>query len=123
MSDALRFNTGKPELGYIFTFPRALAAFAKVCMYGASKYRAYNYLRGAPLSQYVNCMSRHLAAWMSGEDIDTGNPDDPNDNGSGQPHLAHVVWNALALCEMALSQPHRDDRPCTVMDSQDAETR
>lgn len=111
MSDALRFNTGKPELGYILTFPHALEGFAEVCSYGASKYAAYNYLRGAPLSQYVNCLMRHLQAWHRGEDLDSE---------SGAPHLAHVVWNALTLAEMAQAQPQRDDRPHVVMSHQDA---
>ena len=99
--EAMRHNSGKPELSYILTFPRAVKLFARVCMYGASKYDRGNYLKGAPLSQYVDCLMRHLQAWWSGEDIDTE---------SGQHHLGHVVWNALCLCEIALAQPERDDR-------------
>jgi hypothetical protein len=113
--EAMRFNDDKPPLGYLLSFPRAIREFAKVCAYGARKYDHYNYLTGAPLSQYVNCMLRHLTSWHEGEDYDTGNPDDPTDKGSGCHHLAHVIWNALCLLEMAFTQPKRDDRPHVVL--------
>jgi hypothetical protein len=102
MSEAQRLNTGKPELSYILTFPRAAIEFAKVCMYGANKYERGNYLRvGKPLSEYADCLLRHLTAWLNGEDTD---PE------SECNHLGHVVWNALALCQFALSKNSIDDR-------------
>ena len=60
--EALRFDNGKPELMYVCTFPNALREFSKVCTYGGRKYDVGNYLKGAPLSQYVNCGLRHLFA-------------------------------------------------------------
>lgn len=110
-SQALRHNQGKPPLGYILTFPQALTGFAEVCSYGEGKYALYNYLKGAPLSQYRDCLLRHLMAWHDGEDTD---PE------SGCSHLDHVVWNALALSQMSRAQPNRDDRPHIVMAAQNA---
>lgn len=101
MSNAQRYNEGKPELSYILTFPNALRGFARVCMYGAGKYDRGNYLKGAPLSQYMDCALRHLTAWNEGEEKD---PESECD------HLAHFLWNALCLYEMAQTQPERDDR-------------
>ena len=99
---ANRKNSGKPELTYILTFPLAVREFAKVCMSGAVKYDRGNYLKGGkPLSEYSDCLLRHLTAWLEGQDID---PD------SSFHHLGHVVWNALALCQFALSGNSIDDR-------------
>jgi len=99
---ALRFNTGKPELNYLLTFPLAIYEFAKVCMYGGKKYDRGNYLKGGkPLSEYADCLLRHLTAWQNGEDID------PESECS---HLGHVVWNALAICHFFLSGNCIDDR-------------
>ena len=99
--EALRYNTNKPEMMYILSFPKAIEEFTNVCTYGGKKYDVGNYLKGAPLSQYVNCGLRHLFKWWNGEDRD---PE------SGCLHLAHFVWNALCLCEIALTQTKRDDR-------------
>lgn len=63
---------------------------------------AYDFADGcAPSSQSVNCLLRHLLAWQEGEERD---PE------SGQLHLAHVVWNALRLCQESIVRPDLDDR-------------
>jgi len=98
---AMRDNGGKPELSYALTFGEALRAMAQVCAHGAGKYSRGNYLKGAPLSQSMDCLLRHLLAWSEGEDTD---PE------SGQGHLAHVVWNALRLCQESIVRPDLDDR-------------
>ena len=98
---AMRHNEGKPELNYALTFGDALREMSKVCTYGAGKYARANYIKGAPLSQSVDCLLRHLLAWWEGEDTD---PE------SGQGHLAHVVWNALRLCQESLVRKDLDDR-------------
>jgi len=109
---AMRHNKGKPELRFIFTFPEAIRAIARVCMYGSRKYALYNYLRGAPASQYADCMMRHFTAWWNGEDAD---PE------SGLNHLDHFVWNACCLVQMMFSHggAERDDRPHLVMRRQE----
>lgn len=98
---AMRDNGGKPELCYALTFPEALKAIADVSTYGATKYERGNYLKGAPLSQSVNSLLRHLLLWWSGEDKD---PE------SGHGHLAHVAWNALRLCQESIVRKDLDDR-------------
>lgn len=102
MAEAKRLNTGKPQLSYALTFPHALACFAKVCEKGAEKYDRGNYLKGGkPASEYADCLLRHLSDWQNGQDIDLE---------SGNNHLGHVVWNALALCDFVLSGNCIDDR-------------
>ena len=98
---AKRYNQGKMPMSYILTFWNALKGVAAVSKYGEQKYERGNYLKGAPLSQYVDCMMRHLGAWWNGED---------NDSESRLPHLSHFAWNALCLVEMSITQPQRDDR-------------
>ena len=99
---AMRANSGKPELHYLFTFPKAVAEFARVCTYGERKYDRGNYLKGGkPVSEYADCLLRHLSAFLNGEDID---PE------SDCHHLGHVVWNALAICQFVLSGNCLDNR-------------
>jgi hypothetical protein len=106
MAEASRYNYGKPPLNYVLTFGAALRSFAEVCRYGETKYERYNYLKGGkPLSEYTDCILRHLVAWQRGEDLD---PE------SGVSHLGHVVWNALALAHFALTGNCTDDRPPRV---------
>src|SRR3990167_899492 len=100
---ATRHNEGKPALSYLLTFPHALEGLAKVCMHGEKKYERFNYLKGAPVQQYVDCLLRHLNAFYNGEDVD---PD------SGNEHVDHVVWNALMLAEtMRWNRDDLDNRP------------
>jgi hypothetical protein len=98
---ALRFNKGKPPLRYLLVFGAAVREVAKVCAYGESKYEMYNFCKGAPRSENVDSLLRHLEAYWNGEDYDTE---------SGCHHLAHVSWNALRLCQEALMSAGTDDR-------------
>lgn len=98
---ALRFNTGKPPLRYLLVFGAAVREVAKVCAFGESKYAMYNFCKGAPRSESVDSLLRHLEAYWNGEDYDTE---------SGCHHLAHVSWNALRLCQEALINAGTDDR-------------
>jgi hypothetical protein len=110
---ALRDNGKKRQLRYNLTFRGAMEGRAAVSEYGARKYALFNYLRGAPLSQYTDCLLRHLAAWHDGEDID---PE------SGLPHTDHIAWNADALAHFS-RYPNAnsvDDRPCKIMAAQEA---
>lgn len=104
--EALRYNDGKPELHYLVSFPSAAEALASVCKYGEGKYSAYNYLKGAPLSQYLSSGLRHLFAFWRGEDRD---PE------SGCSHLGHFLWNTVMLVEMWHSRSDLDDRPHVVL--------
>jgi hypothetical protein len=102
LDQALRHNQCKPELSYLLTFPLALEAFSRACTQGASVYGRGNYLKGAPLSQSLDSLLRHLMAFANGEDIDPK---------SGQAHVGHIVWNALRL-----AQEHLSPAPGTVDD-------
>jgi hypothetical protein len=69
---------------------------------GASKYADRNWERGYVWSLSYAAMQRHAWAYWQGEDID---PE------SGSPHLAAVIFHALALMEFAHTNTSKDDRP------------
>ena len=98
---ALRYNTNKPELSYVLTYPEALKTLSAVQTYGATKYARGNYLLGSNWTQYVDSLLRHLTAFYAGEDID---PE------SGQPHTGHVLFNAMMLAQMFETRKDLDDR-------------
>ena len=108
-----RFNKGKRQLRYLLCFSKAAELLATVSEYGASKYNAYNFVKGAPVSESVDSLMRHLDAWWNGEDID---PE------SGCHHLGHVAWNAMRLAHEARSRPDLDDRPHVVLAARAADT-
>jgi hypothetical protein len=99
---ALRHNEGKPTLHTALTFPEALRGVARVTAYGEKKYARFNYLKGAPASQSIDCALRHLLAWYNGEDKDAE---------SGLNHLDHFAWNAMRLADEMQRRPELDDRP------------
>src|SRR5690606_36374216 len=97
-------NQGKPQHFWLDAWPKALSALSRVFEYGAQKYEAYNYKKGAPFSESYACARRHMLAWFNGEEID---PE------SGCHHLAHAAWNILRLLDEQ-QQPSpgtKDDRP------------
>ena len=89
---AARYNTGKPELGYVLEFPTAIKAFARVKELGAVKYDRGNWRKGGkPDNEYLDACLRHLVSFVEGEYY----ADD-----SGCAHLAHAMWNIMALMEL-----------------------
>jgi len=117
--DCLRYNAGKPQLSYLLSFPDAIKAIAKVCMYGETKYARGNYLSGAPWTHYIDSLLRHLTDFAAGVD------DDPE---SGQSHMAHVAWNALMLSQMFETRKDKDDRifpppPATITHTEPSDLR
>ena len=100
-----RFNEGKPELSYLLQFPNALKGVSQVAAFGAHKYSRYNWKKGMGHMGLVDSLLRHLTSYSEGEDID---PE------SGQKHVDHVAWNALALAEMVVHSPDLDDRECAI---------
>lgn len=102
--EALRFNTNKIDMTLM---PEEVkAAFSTVTMRNSQKYGGKypdkNYLKGAPQSQYMECLSRHFSQHMSGEKID------PTD---GLPHLWKMLWNVSMAVKMSVSRPDLDDIP------------
>lgn len=104
----LRANAGK--LRWSLLPMDAIEYLIRVFEHGAKKYAPRNWERGQAWSTPYDSLQRHLKAWWLGEDYDTGTPEEP---GSGLYHLAHVVWNALALLTFQLRGIGEDDRPVT----------
>lgn len=90
----------KPER-YDLIPVEALAKVAQLYGFGAKKYAEHNWRRGYEWSKSYAAMQRHLNEFWSGVE---------NDPETGLPHLAAVVFHALAL--MTFMEEHRkfDDR-------------
>lgn len=69
---------------------------------GASKYDERNWEKSYPMSLSYASMQRHANQFWSGED---------NDQETGIPHLASVVFHAMAMMEFLEKHPEQDDRP------------
>lgn len=93
MSEARRFNEGKPKLGYFArSFPKMLETVARIKEFGAVKYDEGNWRKGnKPDAEYLDSAARHLAKFLEGE---------AHDKDSGCHHLGHMVWNLCALLEL-----------------------
>jgi hypothetical protein len=84
----VKYDAGKTQTGLLLDFSHALNAVAEVGTFGAKKYSRGGWMSVENANErYTDAMMRHLLA-------------DGNDEESGLPHLAHMVWNALALLEM-----------------------
>lgn len=78
-----------------------LRAVARHYAIGARKYSANNWRKGYDWSLSYDALTRHAQAFWSGEDIDEE---------TGSPHMAAVVFHALALLEFAETHPELDNR-------------
>jgi hypothetical protein len=88
-----RFNANKPRL--TLNPPEALIAASRVWAHGEAKYGRDNWRKaGEQLSLMAvsDSLMRHLAAFVSGEDIDEE---------TGQAHVAHLLCNAMMLATFA----------------------
>lgn len=95
-----RYNGGKPDLSLIPM--HTLEDEARVWMYGANKYAAWNWVKGMDWSIPFACAMRHLAKWQAGEELDEE---------SGLPHLAHAMCNLRMLTLYTKAYPEGDNRP------------
>jgi len=101
MSEAKHLDEGKVRLQYILAMP-GIDLVAAVGYYGFTKYGdRYNYRKGMPWMKLLGSCSRHLAAFIRGENRDTE---------SQLPHLAHLAYDALMLLEYPGKFDHLDDR-------------
>ena len=82
--------------------PGPLWQVAEMYGVGATKYDDRNWERGNDWSLSFAAMMRHAWAFWNGED------DDPE---TDLPHLAAVVFHALALMQYREAHPSLDDRP------------
>jgi hypothetical protein len=92
-------SSSKPRLDLLPT--AALEDIAEVLAFGADKYGAYNWCRGARWGRYWAALIRHLFAWWRGEDCD---PE------TGKSHLAHAGCCLLFLMTFQQESWGTDDR-------------
>lgn len=98
--EAKHFDEGKVNLQYIL-FMKGLDEVARVGEFGAKKYGQFNYVAGSSYMRFLGSCSRHLCAFIRGEDRD---PE------SGISHLAHLVFDCLMLLEWSHRGVGIDDR-------------
>lgn len=72
---------------------------------GAAKYADHNWRRGYDWSLSIAALSRHLALFTMGED---------NDEETGTPHPAAIVFHGLSLLVFMREHPELDDRYRTL---------
>jgi hypothetical protein len=112
LAAALEYDLGgdaiaMPEepLELLLRIPRAVDAYCDVCVAGEAKYPRGNFRKGAPITDYLDSMLRHLRARLRGEHFDLE---------TGKPTGAHSLWNLW----QALDQPgFRDNRLPAVVDN------
>ena len=80
---------------------QAIGEIADVLAFGAQKYSANNWCRGAEWSRYYSALCRHIFAWWQGEDLD---PE------TGLSHLAHAGCCLVFLMEYQRNAWGTDDR-------------
>ena len=91
--EGVKYDNGKPLAGdMIMIFPHALMGVAKCIEWGSHKYpQTDNYIRlKNGYKRYMNGIMRHLLKIMLGQQYD---------DETKLPHIYHVCWNALAICE------------------------
>lgn len=91
--------------------PVALLHLATVAGFGSTKYARLNYLKGYAWSLSLDALFRHVLAFAGGENYD---PE------SGEPHLAHAAWHALALTSFLERNLGTDDRVSALPNLQPA---
>lgn len=79
----------------------AVTEIAEVLTFGAEKYDANNWCRGARWGRYFAALCRHIFAWWSGEERD---PE------TGKSHLAHAGCCLFFLMEYQRNNWGTDDR-------------
>jgi hypothetical protein len=79
----------------------AISEVARVMMYGAKKYDAYNFSKGEYNTVYCAAALRHINKYLLNQDID---------DESGLYHLAHAVSNLMMLLDNDLSGTSIDNR-------------
>jgi len=96
-----RANSGK--VSFCLVPWHLLAGTARVFMGGKLKYKEWNWAKGIPWGDCVDCLIRHFIRWwFLREDTD---PE------SGEHHLHHCMANLLMLLHFIIAYPEGDDRP------------
>lgn len=103
--EAKHFDDNKLPLQHILAMP-IIEEMAKVAQYGEKKYGDYyNYRKGMPWMKLLGSCTRHLRAFIRGEN---------NDPESGLPHLAHLAYDTAMLWEYLELHPKLDNRPSGI---------
>lgn len=97
--EATKADTGKPPCELLS--PIAMIGTANVLAFGAKKYSANNWRKGLAWGRIIGAISRHLYAFMSGEDLD---PE------TGLPHVDHLGCEVMFLQELYRTKKDLDDR-------------
>jgi hypothetical protein len=92
---------GSKEVRFDLLPVEALEQVATLYGKGAEKYADHNWRKGYDWSLSFAALQRHAMAFWRGEDTD---PE------LGTPHMASVVFHALALLEFSRRFPEYDDR-------------
>lgn len=93
---ALRSTEGDEERWDLIT-PVGLRRLARTYAEGAAKYGAHVWERGIPASNLMSHALRHLFCYLEGD--------------RSEDHLAHAVWNILAICHFEEKKPEMIDIP------------
>lgn len=102
--EGVKYDDGKPLAGdMIMIFPHALMGVAKCIEWGSHKYpQTDNYIRlKNGYKRYMNGIMRHLLKMMLGQQYD---------DETKLPHIYHVCWNALAICEHWFKDQSEEDK-------------
>ncbi len=108
-----RFNAGKPKLSYNQLGREVQEGEARVWEKGDKKYKRGNWLKGMAYTNCADSLSRHLSAFLNGEDVDSE---------SGLPHVDHLVCCAKILSNSFHTRKDLDDRETTKDCSQKLDT-
>ena len=97
MSDVKQFPSGAvrstdaDNVRYDLITPIGLRRLAETYAEGARKYGDHNWLKGIPSNDLVNHAIRHIMLWQVGD--------------TSEDHLAHAVWNLMALMHFEETRP------------------
>lgn len=102
ITSGIKYDKAKPLAGDVLQiFGKTIMGVGQCILKGAEKYPEIdNWKRVKNAEQrYTNALVRHLIKHLTGEEMDKE---------SGLPHLQHVAWNALAVCELYLERKNND---------------
>lgn len=88
-----KLDSDKPDMSLLS--PIALVLLTKVLDFGAKKYAKHNWRKGISEDRLVAASLRHITAILGGEVCDRE---------TGLPHAAHLMCEAMFLCEQYTSQ-------------------
>lgn len=96
--DTITFATGavrsadRARQRYDLISPIGLRRLAETCHEGATKYTAYNWEAGMPISEMLRHAIPHIYAYLSGD--------------RSEDHLAHAAWNLFGAMHSEELWPH-----------------